>query len=39
MSTGMTIGSKYAGSCALASVKIQNVIEVNRTCGNLLPGL
>lgn len=39
MSIGMTIGSKYTGRCALAGVKIQNGVEVNRICGNLLPGL
>lgn len=38
-STGMTIGTKYAGSCALADVKIHSIFEVNRTCGDLFPGL
>lgn len=35
----MTARNEDAGSCALAGVKIQNIIEVNRAGGNLLSGL
>lgn len=30
---------QYVGNDVLAGVKIQNIIEVNRTCGNSLPSL
>lgn len=35
----MTVRSEDAGSCTFAGVKIQNIIEVNRAGGNLLPSL